>query len=142
MQSRNRPFFDSDRRCPKTNEGLKDEGESLAHWDCGFDAAGRKWIEIAGTQASWICDDFLRPWNLEQPRFWVHASAGQARGEVHGVNHFQEVALIETCSKAKFGVTTGDANSTYFHKSRSIAIETHRILDAIESAVDRGRVEI
>jgi predicted dehydrogenase len=115
---------------------------AIAHWDCGFDAAGRKWIEIAGTQASWICDDFLRPWNLAQPRFWVHASAGKARGEVHGVDCFQEVALIETCSNATLGVAPEDPNLTYFRQSLSIAVETQRILDAIEKEANRGRVEL
>jgi predicted dehydrogenase len=113
---------------------------AVAHWDCGFDAAGRKWIEIAGTQASWICDDFLRPWNLEQPRFWVHASAGKARGEVHGANHFQEVALIETCSNASTEPSTDDFQTSYFRDSLSIAVETHRVLDAVEKSIGHGRV--
>ncbi len=115
---------------------------AIAHWDCGFDAAGRKWIEIAGTQASWICDDFLRPWNLEQPRFWVHASAGKARGEVHGANYFQEAALIETCSNVSTDPNTDNIQASYFRESLSIAVETHRVLDAIEKAIRHGRVEL
>jgi dTDP-3,4-didehydro-2,6-dideoxy-alpha-D-glucose 3-reductase len=108
----------------------------IAHWDCGFDATGRKWIEIAGRKASWICDDFIRPWDLMQPRFWVHGATGKARGEVHAPDFFQEVAMLDACMSEV-------SESSYVGRSLALAVETHRILDAIDhSANTRARVEI
>ncbi len=49
---------------------------AVAHWDCGFDCSTRRWIEVGGTEGSWVCDDFLRPWNLDKPRFWLHKNGG------------------------------------------------------------------
>lgn len=72
---------------------------AIAHWDCGYDAPGRKWIEIAGTRGSIICDDFLRPWDPEKPRFWVHGDGGKVRAEIVGESEFQESALIDACSQ-------------------------------------------
>jgi predicted dehydrogenase len=69
---------------------------AFAHWDCGFDAPGRKWMEIAGTKGSVICDDFLRPWDVSKPRFWVHGSDGKARSEMIGANVNQEARMIES----------------------------------------------
>ncbi|AMV32213.1 1,5-anhydro-D-fructose reductase [Pirellula sp. SH-Sr6A] len=69
---------------------------AFAHWDCGFDAPGRKWMEIAGTKGSVICDDFLRPWDASKPRFWVHGSDGKARSEMVGENVNQEARMIES----------------------------------------------
>ena len=69
---------------------------AFAHWDCGFDAPGRKWMEIAGSKGSVICDDFLRPWDTAKPRFWVHGSDGKARSELVGENVNQEAKMIET----------------------------------------------
>jgi predicted dehydrogenase len=67
----------------------------LASWDCGYEANGRKWIEISGTKASLICDDFLRPWDIDKPRFWVHGHDGKARAELVGEGVFQEVNLVQ-----------------------------------------------
>lgn len=70
--------------------------DAIAHWDCGFDASGRKWIEIAGSKGSLICDDFTRPWDLSKPRFWVHGLHGKARSETVGADCFQEKVLFES----------------------------------------------
>lgn len=70
------------------------EGGAVAHWDCGFDAAGRKWIEFAGTDASMICDDFLRPWDNQKPRFWIHGHDGKAACETVISEMTQEELMI------------------------------------------------
>lgn len=72
-----------------------DQG-AFAHWDCGFDAPGRKWMEIAGSKGSVICDDFLRPWDIAKPRFWIHGSDGKARSELVGENVNQEAKMVES----------------------------------------------
>lgn len=70
------------------------EGGAVAHWDCGFDAAGRKWIEFAGSEASMICDDFLRPWDTQKPRFWIHGHDGKAACETVMSETTQEELMI------------------------------------------------
>jgi predicted dehydrogenase len=99
---------------------------AVAHWDCGFDAAGRKWMEVAGSDGSWICDDLPRPFNLAQPRYWIHGDAGKVRAEVHGVDVFQEAKLIEWFSE---GHNSDD--------SVSLAVECQRILGRIENSLLR-----
>ena len=122
---------------------------AIAHWDCGFDTAGRKWIEVAGEQGSWICDDFPRPWDRSKPRFWVHGKAGKVRGEVHGEEVFQEAELLRGCVLASVQESASNEagsmepeSTVLFPAPRlSLALETHRILDAIElSAVSGQRV--
>jgi predicted dehydrogenase len=105
---------------PKAHRSL------VASWDCGYEAAGRKWIEIAGTQASLICDDFLRPWDIEKPRFWVHGSDGKARSEQAGVGVFQEARLVESVATCTFDESL---------EALSLAIETQSILSRIENGL-------
>lgn len=33
----------------------------------------RQWIEVAGSDGSLVCDDFLFPWKSYKQRFWQHA---------------------------------------------------------------------
>ncbi|TWU18467.1 Gfo/Idh/MocA family protein [Allorhodopirellula heiligendammensis] len=53
--------------------------ETTATLSCGFDTSTRKWCEIAGAEASIVCDDFTRPWADKPARSWVH----EASGKVH-----------------------------------------------------------
>jgi len=91
---------------------------AVAHWDCGFDAAGRKWMEIAGSKASMICDDFLRPWDIDKPRFWVHGHDGKARCETVGSGAFQEANMIEVIGTDTYS----------WREELAIAVETQRVL--------------
>jgi predicted dehydrogenase len=93
---------------------------AFGHWDCGFDAAGRKWIEIAGSEASLICDDFLRPFDPAKPRFWIHGHDGKASCEIVGENVFQEAMLIQSIQREP----TDESREAW-----KMAIETQRILD-------------
>ena len=36
-------------------------------------------IEVAGTEASLVCDDFTRPWQAEKPRCWLHDRRSRTR---------------------------------------------------------------
>ena len=58
----------------------------------GYDTAGRKWFEAAGTDASLICDDFTRPWPDRDARCWIHDRVGGVRSETFDGN--QERAMI------------------------------------------------
>ncbi len=53
--------------------------EMTATLSCGFDTTTRKWCEIAGEEASIVCDDFTRPRADKPARSWVH----EASGKVH-----------------------------------------------------------
>ncbi|MCM2370116.1 Gfo/Idh/MocA family protein [Aporhodopirellula aestuarii] len=55
------------------------EDNLTATLSCGFDTSTRKWFEIAGEDASIVCDDFTRPWADKPARSWVH----EASGKVH-----------------------------------------------------------
>jgi dTDP-3,4-didehydro-2,6-dideoxy-alpha-D-glucose 3-reductase len=117
------------RKCPTTGIWLscqalvRLESGVTAIWDCGFDAAGRKWIEISGTEASIICDDFLRPWDNAKPRFWLHGHDGKAQVEMVGVNCFQEVNLFSQIQP----VHTEAAK-----KDLELAVQTMEILERWE----------
>ena len=100
----------------------------VASWDCGYEATGRKWIEIAGTQSSVICDDFLRPWDVEKPRFWVHGSDGKARAQQDGEGVFQEANMVRSLQEVSLEESLD---------SLSMAIETQAILSRIDSTVNR-----
>lgn len=105
------------------------EGGAVAHWDCGFDAAGRKWIEFAGTDASMICDDFLRPWDTQKPRFWIHGHDGKAACETITSEKTQEELMIDRVQKPFTSDVVG---------SLDLAIATQRILEQWESKLIDG----
>lgn len=107
---------------------------AISHWDCGFDAAPRRWIEIAGTGASWICDDFLRPLDTAKPRFWIHGQEGKSRTEIVGEGVFQEALMIEACQKASAQNAVADSRD----QQLDLAIQTHHILDCIERSIESG----
>lgn len=99
---------------------------AVASWDCGYEAIGRKWIEIAGTHSSVICDDFLRPWDIEKPRFWVHGSDGKARAELVGERVFQEASMVRSLENVSLEESLEALN---------LAIETQKILAQIDANV-------
>lgn len=98
-----------------------DDG-AVGSWDCGYDAAGRKWIEIAGSNGSVICDDFLRPWDTGKPRFWVHEQDGKARAESVGEGVEQESWMIQHAALAPYAATP---------EALDMALTTQTILDQI-----------
>jgi predicted dehydrogenase len=78
-------------------------GGGTAAFDCGFTMAMRKWVEIAGTHGSLVCDDFTRPWSPEKARFWTHRDFGKVTE--HRCEPFdQECCLIEAfCDAVRNG---------------------------------------
>jgi predicted dehydrogenase len=105
------------------------EGGVIAHWDCGFDAAGRKWIEFAGSDASMICDDFLRPWDSTKPRYWIHGHDGKALCETVNSELSQEELMLHAVQH------TPDRQSI---ESVELATETQRVLDLWEKQLVNG----
>ncbi len=104
------------------------ENEMTATLSCGYDTATRKWFEVAGSDASLVCDDFTRPWADRPHRCWIHDASGKV--ESHTFEGSQERNMI--------GRLIGDQPLQPFHQQ---ALDTHRMLDAmIQSIADHSRV--
>jgi predicted dehydrogenase len=86
---------------------------------CGYDTATRKWMEIAGEDASIICDDFTRPWQDRPARFWIHDRTGAVVSEQFEGN--QEKNLIAAFRSAIVGESDLTAH-------RTLALQTQRTL--------------
>ena len=54
----------------------------MATFESGFNAVRRRWMEVAGTTAALVCDDFTKPWNLDKPRFWIHDADGNSHQHI------------------------------------------------------------
>ncbi len=101
------------------------QDQLTATLSCGYDTATRKWFEIAGSQASLVCDDFTRPWADKPARFWVHHASGavdQERFEDH-----QEHAMMTKL--------IGDQPLDSWQRQ---ALDTQAILDAIAESIRSG----
>ena len=102
-------------------------GGASATLSCGYDTATRKWFEIAGSDASLICDDFSRPWIERPTRYWIHDASGKV--ETHEVSDHQEIRMIESF--------VGTTPLTEFHQD---AIVTQSVLDAWSQSSETGQV--
>jgi predicted dehydrogenase len=108
------------------------EDERVASFDCGYDTASRRWFEVAGTQASIVCDDFVIPRREDSTRFWVHGAQG--RNEEHkGGGCIQEVRMIEQFSNI---VRTGQLEPRW----QTEAINTMRVCDALSESARLAQV--
>jgi len=106
--------------------------DRMAAFDCGFDVVWRKWFEIAGTQGSIVCDDFVNPWDAAKARFWVHDSQG--KGTQHlAANCVQEVRMIENFCDA---VRSGHLNPAW--PAASLAVQ--KVCDALAHSARSGTV--
>jgi predicted dehydrogenase len=107
-------------------------GERMASFDCGFDTTWRKWVEIAGTQGSLVCDDFVNPWDAAKARFWTHDGQGKAtQHDFPGC--IQEVRMIEVFSDI---VRSGCLDPTWV----DAALDTRIVCDALDRAARSGEV--
>ncbi|MEZ6089333.1 MAG: Gfo/Idh/MocA family oxidoreductase [Pirellulaceae bacterium] len=89
---------------------------------CGYDTATRKWFEIAGADASIVCDDFTRPWAQRPARFWLHDRAGNVESESFEGN--QEAEMLKAF--ARMVLEKRDA-ADLFQQS----LQTQQILDRV-----------
>ncbi|MEM9827510.1 MAG: Gfo/Idh/MocA family oxidoreductase [Planctomycetota bacterium] len=97
---------------------------------CGYDTASRKWFEVAGSDASLICDDFTRPWPDRPARCWIHRASGEVESESFAGH--QEHAMI------RFWI---GGESLAGHHRRILL--TQRVLEAAKASVaSRKPVEI
>lgn len=126
------------------------DNDLTATLSCGFDTATRKWCEIAGEDASIVCDDFTRPWPDKPARSWVH----EASGKVHSFSAQpdpppisdgatapagnQAVCNQERQMVAEFVRRIRDVDSAAAAKSMRQALETQVILDALAKSIRLG----
>ena len=105
--------------------------DRMASFDTGFDTSMRKWLEVAGTSGSLVCDDFTRPWNPEKPRFWLHAAEGKVAEHVSAAP-VQEVAMIERFSAIVRGGNVDDWWPRF-------AVNVQRVCDALLESARSGK---
>lgn len=105
----------------------------MATFESGFDAVRRRWMEIAGTNAALVCDDFTKPWNIDKPRFWIHNANGTSDQNV--VHH----PPIERCLTDAFCdlIRTGNIN----HDWLTLSQQTQQVCDTLLKSARSGIVE-
>ncbi len=106
--------------------------ETTASFDCAFNTGMRKWMEVAGSDASLVCDDFTMPWNVDKPRFWLHDSGGKMSEHV-SKPLVQEVCMIENFCDA---IRSGKLNEAW----RRDAVATQRLCEALDKSARSGAV--
>jgi predicted dehydrogenase len=107
--------------------------DRVASFECGFTAIRRRWVEIAGTKAAVVCDDFTRPWNPEKPRFWIHDAMGTSHQ--HVVTH----PPIEQCLIEAFCQLVDQRRID--HEWLTLSLRTQQTCDAILKSARSGVVE-
>ena len=107
-------------------------GNRTASLNCGFDTVMRRWVEIAGTEKSLVCDDFTRPWKVDKPRFWIHESDGSADERI-SEPPVQEVCMIEQFSAA---VLSGTLRTEWPQR----ALQTQIVCEALDQSARSGEI--
>lgn len=107
-------------------------GDRTSGFDCGFESEMRRWMEVAGTQASLVCDDFTRPWKVEKPRFWMHDKTGKV-SETVAAPVVQEACMIETFCRL---INEGQLDERW----PLTAIRTQRVCEALDRSARTGQV--
>ncbi|MDA0840555.1 MAG: Gfo/Idh/MocA family oxidoreductase [Planctomycetota bacterium] len=105
-------------------------GDRMATFDCAFDTCFRKWMEVAGTAGSLVCDDFVLPNSEESSRFWVH---GPKKGEHSFGECVQEARMIEHFVAA---IRSGELNTEWPED----AIKCMQVCDAVLESARTGQV--
>ena len=106
--------------------------DRVATFDSGFDVSMRKWFEVAGTNASLVCDDFTRPWDAAKPRFWIHDAQGKMAEHLSDTP-IQEVCMIEDFCRL---VKSGTPDEEWSRR----AVDTQRVCDALDRSARTGTV--
>ncbi len=107
--------------------------DQMATFESGFDAVRRRWMEVAGTNAALVCDDFTKPWNADKPRFWIHNAEGTSSQKI--VTH----PPIERCLVDAFCrlIRSGKIN----HDWLTLSLQTQQVCDALLKSARSGVVE-
>ena len=107
--------------------------DQMATFESGFDAVRRRWMEVAGTNAALVCDDFTKPWNADKPRFWIHNAEGTSEQKI--VTH----PPIERCLVDAFCGLIGSGKIN--HDWLTLSLQTQQVCDALLKSARSGVVE-
>lgn len=107
--------------------------DQMATFESGFNAVRRRWMEIAGTDAALVCDDFTRPWHADKPRFWIHNADGTSNQNI--VTH----PPVERCLIDAFCQLIGSKNVN--HDWLTLSLQTQQVCDALLKSARSGLVE-
>lgn len=106
-------------------------GYRTASLESGFRTVRRKWLEVAGTHGSLVCDDFTRAKDPEQPRFWVHDADGNSTTHVVPGPQ-QEVCMVENFCRT---VLSGQLREDWSVD----AVATQVVCEALDRAARTGQ---
>ncbi|HAD60563.1 MAG TPA: oxidoreductase [Planctomycetaceae bacterium] len=110
-------------------------GDRMATIECGFDTLRRRWVEVAGTKESLVCDDFTRPWKEDRPRFWIHDSDGVSTEHLCPTKPQEQCMVEEFCRLIRSGETD--------HPLLQRSLNTQIVCDALDrSARSEQPVEL
>jgi predicted dehydrogenase len=107
--------------------------DQMASFESGFDAIRRRWMEVAGTEAALVCDDFTKPWNADKPRFWIHNADGTSDQNI--VMH----PPIERCLVDAFCDLVRSEKTE--HDWLRLSLQTQQVCDALLKSARSGRIE-
>jgi predicted dehydrogenase len=112
-----------------------------ATMSCAFDTATRKWFEIAGEEASIVCDDFTRPWPDKPARGWVHEASGKVHPFSCECHQEQNMIsrLIGWINATEQDEQLWDSPSPPWESYHRQALETQRMLEAMETSMTTGQ---
>lgn len=108
-------------------------GDQMASFESGFNAVRRRWLEIAGTDAGLVCDDFTRSWNPDKPRFWIHNADGTSDQNVVTHPPIERCLIDAFCDLIRAGKTE--------HVWLKLSLQTQQVCDALLKSARSGRVE-
>ena len=108
------------------------DGDIMASFDCGFDVGWRKWFEVAGTHGSLVCDDFVNPWDSENPRYWLHGAEGKLSEHVSAPPIQEQCMIEEFCRIVR--------SSRIEERWPADSIANQRVCDALASSARTGTV--
>lgn len=123
-------------------------GEVTATLSCGFDTTTRKWFEIAGEEASIVCDDFTRPWAEKPARSWVHEASGKVHTLALEASCLQEREMIARLGRwirlpSTPPPTSPPQAEAAWRPYHEQALQTQMILDALDDSIQaRAPVKI
>lgn len=112
-----------------------DEGSverKVATIESGFDTVRRRWLEVAGTKESLVCDDFTRPLKSSRPRFWTHDCDGESTEHVV-TGKTQEECMVESFCEL---IRSRQTDHPWLQLSR----KTQAVCDALDRSARGGHV--
>lgn len=106
------------------------DNQRMASFDCAFEVQPRRWLEVAGTEASLACNDVWRAFNEDEPRFALYNRYGLLSEQVCAPS-IQEVCMIENFCEI---IRSGQLDERW--PSQSIAIQ--RVCEALDRSARTG----